>query len=183
MKNLNLKVIAAFLFAAIAFLNFTNCNKLIDAFELNASFSEDVTINISPSDELSYTDTLTIDLSSNEDFANNADHVTQFTIRKISYVVTDYVGAEGISGSDTTTFYSENNQIGDPIIQTNVNFGELYASGNSVELPISQATIEGLTTVLKTTMKFTMITKGSVTDKPVYTVMKVSAEINANVEP
>jgi len=168
---------------SITFLSFSNCNKLLDAFELNASFSEDVIIDISPNDDLSYSDELSIDLSTNEDFVNNADHVSQFTVKKISYVVTEYIGAEGILGSGITTFYNGASQIGDPIIQTDVNFGALYTSGASVDLPISQATIEGLTTVLKNTMKFKMITEGLVSDKPVYVVMEVTAEVNANVEP
>ena len=183
MKTALLKPLGFAFFLGLALLNFSNCNKLLDAFELNSSFSEDFTIDIGPDDALVYMDQFDIDLSSNQDFVDNAEHISKFTIKEISYIVVSYIGDEGIMGSGTTTFYSGSSQIGDAVVQSDVDFAALYVSGNKVILPVSQATLNGLSDVLKNTMKFSMKVEGLVSGKPVYVVLEVTVDVNANVEP
>lgn len=171
------------LLMSVLLFGLTQCDKLLEAFNLDAPFSTHVIINVTENDELIFEDEKEIDLSTNSDFNDNKDKIENFTINSIYYKVVDYNGEPGILGSGTIIFKDGNTQLGEAISQTNINFSELNGSGEKVNLPISHATINAVQTTLKDKMKITVNMEGLVTAKPVYADLEVFIVVTAKVNP
>jgi len=183
MKNNALKSTFLLLFLGAIILNFSNCNKILDAFDIDASFSKTLTIDVGPDDELIFEDEEEIDLSNNEDFNNNKDQIDKFTLKELNYMVEYYEGDPGIYGSGTVVFLSNGNQVGDAIAQSDVDFHALSLTAETVVLPVTENTKDAVAEVLKNNMKITVAMMGTVTNKPVYVDLKVTAVIKAKVQP
>ena len=183
MKSTLLKTSARVLLCSVLLFGLTQCDKLLEAFNIDSPFSTNVIINISESDDLIFVDEQEIDLSSNSDFNDNKDKIENFTINSVYYKVVDYVGEPGILGSGTIIFKDGNTQLGEAISQSNIDFNALYISGEKVDIPISDATINAIQTTLKDKMKITVSMEGLVTDKPVYADLEVFIVVTAKVSP
>lgn len=183
MKNAKLAIPARILLFSILLLGITQCDKILEAFDIDSPFSTHVIIDISENDELIFMDEKEIDLSTNSDFNDNKDKIEKFTITRVYYKVVDYAGADGILGSGSIIFKDGNSQLGEAIMQTNINFSELFSSGESVDIPISSETLNAVQQTLKDKMKITIYMEGLVTDKPVYADLEVFLIVTAKVNP
>ena len=93
MKTTLLKPLGFAFILGITLLNFSNCNKLLDAFELNSSFSDEFTIDIGPDDDLVYMDQLDVDLTTNQDFVDNGNQVRVGEDAKLN----EYIAKKGLT--------------------------------------------------------------------------------------
>ena len=167
----------------ILLLGFSNCDKILPSFDIESPFSTNFILEIGEDDDLNHYGEEIIDLSSNEEFNNNKDKIDHFTVKEVYYVVEDYEGEPGILGSGSVRFLDGSSQIGDAVSQSNVDYQALLNSGEETTIAISQETKDGIASTLKNSMKITIVSEGSVTDKPVYVDIKLYLVISANVKP
>lgn len=183
MKTKHFPKILSLLFVSVALLSFSNCDKILEAFDIESPFSTVFPINVEPTDELIFMETKTIDISNNSDFENNKDKIDKFTIKRVYYKVISYEGDAAILGSGTFTFKDEDTQIGDAIVQNNINFQSLLDSGEQVDLNITDNTKNALSGLIKQKMKFSIKMEGLISDKPAYIDVEIFVVISASVKP
>lgn len=183
MKIAMLNIPARILLLSIVLLGFTQCDKIVEAFDIDSPFSTHVIIDISEDDDLLFSDKKEIDLTHNSDFNDNRDKIEKFTITRVYYKVVEYEGVDGILGSGTIFFKDGSTHLGEAISQTNINFKELLDSGESVDIPISSFTINAIQETLKDKMKITISMEGLVTEKPVFVDLEVFLVVTAKVNP
>ncbi len=183
MKNFTLKPIAVFFLFGILLIGLSNCDKIKEALTLNSPFSTHFIINVSENDDLLFIDQKEIDLSSNQDFLDNKDKIEYFTINEVYYQVVAYEGEPGILGSGSLTFYNGSTQLGDGIIEEDIDFNALFISGDKTVVTITDETKNAIQTTLKEQMKVTVKVEGLVTAKPVYVDLELFLVVGAKVNP
>jgi len=159
------------------------CDDIIPSFDIGATPTLTFTIDISATDPLSFSDEQMIDLSTNPDFVENKDLIQGYTINKIYFEVIDYESTFTVTGSTAISFYNNGNLIGDAVTLSNVQFEQMYSLNESLDVPLTAATKNGMADVLLNEMKFAMKTEGQISDKPAKIVLKFYVVLTATVQP
>ena len=171
------------LLLSAVFLSFTQCEKILPEFTIEANPSVTFTINILATDPLTFSEEQNVDLSTNPDFVDNKDLIKGYTIKKIYFEVIDYQSTFTVSGNTTFSFYNGTQPIGEAVTLSNVEFEKMYSQNETMDVPLSEATKIGMASVLLNEMKFIMKSDGQISDKPAKIVLKAYVEIDATVQP
>jgi len=154
------------LFLSIAAISYS-CNDLLK-FDINHTFEGATDVNLSENDSPDFDETILIDATSNSDVAENLSRISEYTVNKLEFSISDYVaGNDTVNANIEISFSSNGSQIGEVITSDNIPLGQLSASGQKVDVPVSSASITAIQQALIDNNKVTIHFNGSVSEVPV----------------
>ena len=161
-----------------------SCDKLLD-FLIDHTFDYSHPVNLPADGPTDYSDEYTFDATDNQDVADNINNISGYTVNSLKFSIEDFVPDTGIV-SGSFSFYFKNtagNQIGDVTTKTVDNLFALSASGDKVDIPLTQGTIDAVQNEFGSTNKVTIVVSGTVSEVPVDFIVTVYLAIGINVSP
>jgi len=141
MKKVNLLYLLILPFA------FASCDNFLDKFDhfgIGNTFERSFNINVNPADVSSYTGFVSFDASDDATLDDNLDNIKEFDIESISYKITGFSGDKDAVANGMVKITSEGVDVGTSVAIGNVNFFDLNAESTEMELPLTQATYDGI---------------------------------------
>ena len=161
-----------------------SCDKLTEFF-IDHTFEDSYPVDLPANGPTTYSDEFSFDAADNQDVADNINDISGYTVDKLQFSISDFVPDTGIvSGIFSFSF---KNIDGDPIGDiTSLSVDNLFAlsvSGDKVDVPLSQATIDAVQTEFASNNQVTAVVSGSVSEVPVYFIANVFLTIKIKVDP
>ena len=162
-----------------------SCSELLD-FLIDHTFDYSHPVNLPAGGPTDYSDEYTFDATDNQEVADNINNVSGYTVNSLKFSIEDFLPDTGIV-SGSFSFYFKNSsgsQIGDvTTIPTIDNLFALSASGDKVDIPLTQGTIDAVQNEFSSTNRVTIVVSGTVSDVPVNFIATVYLAIGINVSP
>ena len=166
-------------------LAFVSCDFLdkFDHFSAGSTFDKSFTVNVGAS-ETSFSGSAEFNATDDETISENIDRINDYKLKKLSFKITSYDGPSGATGSGQFSFSSLGSLLGSPIAVSNVNFGQLQASGDEVEVPLTDEVVLAVRDAYLNNQTITVEAGGEVSDSPItmeFTVyMSIEARVNVD---
>ena len=139
MKKIN------FLYLLILPFVFTSCDffSKFDHFSAGNTFEESFSVAVTPGISDSFSNSVEFAVTDDSTISDNINEIESFDVNEISYKITDFNGDEFATAQGEITITSAGRPIGDPV-SISENFGDLYASGGEMSLPLTNGTLTAL---------------------------------------
>ena len=172
MKNLSFLLLALFVFST------QGCNKINDlnTIDLNSDLQKSYTANITESDPLTVNQTFSLDAGNDDKIKKYLDHIQDYTVNKVTYMISDYSGASGITLNGTLNFGSVSIAI------TALDLQGASTAGTAYDLQLSQADLDAIAADFKDGNSISGSLQGSVSDKPVTFTVTVTISVTVNAQ-
>lgn len=185
MKTHVLKALSLVVLALTTTL-FTACDLLDKAKNIDFDATLEETIFVNEENEgtnVTYTETITLDATTDPDIDKYKSKITGFTIKKVSYQITSYDGPTGSTFSGTLSF-GDASQTTPTVAATiaNLDFQQAYTSGQVFELTINQADVDKIATMLKDDKAVKLYLNGLLSATPLYSSIKVILEVSVKAD-
>jgi hypothetical protein len=185
MKTHVLKARSAAVLALITTL-FTACNLLDKADDVSFDATVDETIVVTEENEgtnVSYDKIVTLDATADPDINKYKNKISGFTVKKVSYQITNFNGAEGATFSGTLSF-GEASQTTRTVAATitNLNLQQTFSSGQVLELPINQADVDTIAGMLKNDKAVKLYLDGLLSSTPLICHIKVILDVSVKAD-
>jgi len=161
-----------------------SCSKLAE-FVINHTFDYSFPVDLPADGSTEFNDEVTFDATDNQEVANNINNVSGYTVTSLKFSINDFVPDTGIVEGSFSFYFknSSGSQIGDMTTVTVDNLFALSASGDKVDIPLSQGTIDAVQNEFGSTNKVTAVISGSVSEVPVNFIATVYLEVGIKVSP
>jgi hypothetical protein len=182
MKNHVLRSLAMFVFSAAVF---TGCDELGDV-TLNEPVTASITVDETATNEnVSFTQSLEVDATSNAEIEKYKDKVKSFTVNKITFKIKNYSGQAASTPLSKVSYAAAGGTAATAIeIASITNFDIKAAAdaGTETELVVPDSHLQAIGALLKNDMAVTLYFDGKLTKTPVkFTIdFTVDATIVAN---
>ncbi len=185
--NLTTKIIImkkGLLLFIVAGLGFGACDQIeeIENFAVDHKFEKTVVLDISETDPDMFYEDFSFETTDDKDFRDNLSKISNYSVKTLSYRVSDFAGADDISAMGLVQFMNETNNIGDPIDLGKINFLDLKNSGTEIEIPISDELKTLIQNQLLENDMIKMRVGALVSGKPFTAEMVLALEIEALVK-
>lgn len=169
---------------ALAAFAFTSCDKIaeIENFGVKHTFEQELNLDVKDSDPDQFATDYTLDVKSNKDFEDNISKISGYTVKSLSYRISDFEGADVATATGQIQFYNETTPIGHVIDMGVISFKALENSGNSVEIPVSEELKTLLQDQLLNNNSIRVVIGGVVSEKPLMATTVLAMEIEALVK-
>ena len=161
-------------FAAALLLSLTaltGCDKDVVLKTLNVRLDTNLTMHVNAGDPLAATYTQVLDPDSTADVRDNRAKIKKIVIDRLSYRISDFEGAAGITGGGTWKVYPADapTQVTTLSTVSGLDFTALEAAGTETDLPISEAAKTALSGMINDRKKLVFVFEGTVSDSPAHT--------------
>lgn len=185
MKTQVLKARSAAVLALITTL-FTSCDLLDKADDVNFDATVDEIIIVTEENEgsnVSYAKIVTLDATADPDINKYKNKVSGFTVKKVRYQVTNFIGPVGATFSGTLSFGAAS-QTTPTVAATisNLNLQQAFSSGQVLELPISQADVDAIAGMLKDDKAVKLYLDGLLSETPMTCSVKVILDVSVKAD-
>lgn len=161
-----------------------SCDKLTEFF-VNHTFEDSFPVDLPANGPTTFEEEFSFDATDNQEVADNINNLSGYTVSSLKFSISDFVPDTGIV-SGIFSFYflnSSGNQIGDMTSLSVDNLFALSASGDQVDVPLTQGTINAVQDEFGATNKVTAVVTGSVSKVPVFFNAHVFLAIEIKVTP
>lgn len=164
----------------------SSCDLLDKADDVNFDATLEETINISEETtgtNVTYSETITLDATSDPDIDEYKNKITGFTVKKVSYQIVNYDGAPAATFSGSISFGDASTTT--PTVAatiTNLNFQTAYAAQTIFDLPISQADVDKIANLLKDDKAVKIYLNGTLSTTPLYATVRVIMEVSVKAD-
>lgn len=174
----------ALLLFFIAGLGFGACDQIkeIENFAVDHKFEKNVTLEIAETDPDMFYQDFAIETSDDKDFEDNISNISSYSVKSLSYRVSEFVGVDDITAMGAVQFMDDANNIGDPVDLGEINFLELKNSGEEIEIPITDDLKTMIQDQLLSSDEIIMRVGALVSDKPFTAEIVLALEIEALVK-
>ena len=185
MKTHVLKALSVLALALTTIL-FSACDLFDKADDINFDSTVDETIIVTDENEgtnESYTKTITLDATADPDINKYKNKISGFTVKKVSYQVTSFDGAPGATFSGTLSFGDASQTT--PTVAatiTNLNLQQAYSSGQVFDLPINQADVDKIATMLKDDKAVKLYLDGLLSATPLFANIQVILDVTVKAD-
>ena len=169
---------------AIAAFAFTSCDKIADIenFGVNHTFEHELKLDLKDTDPSQFAADYTVDVTSDEDFADNIKKISGYTVKSLNYRISEYDGGDATSATANIQFFNEADPIGKAIDMGVISFNAMANSGNSIDIPISEDLKVLLQDHLLSENTIRVVVSVEVSDKPIIATTVLAMEIEALVK-
>lgn len=173
-----------FLLVGALGFGFTSCDKIdeIENFAVDHKFEESYVLDIPNGPNTTYAITSVIDPSSNADFKENLSKISNYSVKKLTYRISEYTGDQFTMATAMIHFRSGGNMIGSPITLDPFSFQSMLESGNEVEIVVDDATKTQVQDMLLANNEIEVEFMGAVSAVPVKATVVVGLELEAAVK-
>ncbi len=133
-----------------------------DHFGIGNTFEESFEVDIPFSNNMSFLGSVEFAASDDATIQDNIDNIQEFEVTQISLKITNYVGNSGAVGNGSFMITSNGNSVGDAVQVSNLNFTQLFASEELMELPLTQATYNAIETAYRANETLTIEASGEI---------------------
>ena len=164
----------------------SSCDLLDKADDVNFDTTLEETINISEQDagtNVAYSETITLDATTDPDINEYKNKITGFTVKKVSYQITGYDGPSNATFSGTVSFGDASTTT--PTVAatiSNLNFQTANAGQTIFDLPVSQADIDKIGNLLKDDKAVKIYLNGTLSATPLYSNVRVILEVSVKAD-
>ena len=161
-----------------------SCDKLTEFF-VNHTFEDSFPVDLPANGPTTFEEEFSFDATDNQEVADNINNLSGYTVSSLKFSISDFVPDTGIV-SGIFSFYflnSSGNQIGDMTSLSVDNLFALSASGDQVDVPLTQGTINAVQDEFGATNKVTAVVTGSVSKVPVFFNAHVFLALEIKVTP
>jgi len=161
-----------------------SCDKLTE-FLVNHTFEDSFPVDLPADGPTTYGEEFSFDATDNQEVADNINSLSGYTVSSLKFSISEFVPDTGIV-SGFFSFYFKNSsgsQIGDMTTLSVDNLFALSASGDEVDVPLTQGTIDAVQSEFGSTNKVKAVVSGSVSEVPVNFIVNVFLEIEIKVDP
>ncbi len=139
LKFIGLFILPMLIFSCSTFEKF-------DQFGVGNTFDESFTVNIPQNSNMAFSGTVEFAASDDAIISDNLSDIQEFEVTQIGFKITNYVGnPEAVaSGSFATT--SDNINVGDSVMFSNLNFAQIFASEELMVLNLTSSTYDAIKT-------------------------------------
>lgn len=176
------------LFGGVAFAItlLTGCDLLNQADDVNFNAILEDDFQVAEEDEgtnVAYTQTLTLDATSDPDVEKYKSKISGFTVNKVTYRISNFTGANGATFTGTLSF-GDASQSTPTVAVTinNLNLQQAYASGLEYELLINQGDVDKIGAMLKDDKAVKLYLVGTLTAAPVFADIKVFLDVSVKAD-
>ena len=185
MKTHVLKARSAALLALITTL-FTACDLFDKADDVSFDATVDERVIVTEENEgtnVSYTKIVTLDATADPDINKYKNKISGFTIKKVSYQITNFNGPEDATFSGTLSF-GEAAQTTPTVAATitNLNLQEAFNASQVLELPINQGDIDAIAGMLKDDKAVKLYLDGLLSATPMTCTIKVILDVTVKAD-
>jgi hypothetical protein len=165
---------------------FSACDLLDKADDVSFDATVDETILVTEENEgtnVAYTETITLDATSDPDISKYKSKITGFTVKKVSYQVVSFDGVAGTVFSGTLSF-GDASQATPTVAATvnNLNMQQAFASGQIFDLSISPTDVDKIAAMLKDDKAVKLYLNGQLSSAPLYSSVKVILEVSVKAD-
>ena len=184
MKKHVLKTLSLVVLALITIL-VSACSLFDKADDVNFDATLDETIVVTEPDEgtnVVYAKTIVLDAASDPDINKYKNKISGFTIKKVSYQVTSFTGGSCVF-SGTLSFGDASTST--PTVAatiTNLNLQQAYSFGQVFDLPINQADVDKIASLLKDDKAVKLYLDGSLSTTPVTSSILVILDVSVKAD-
>ncbi len=160
MKKLN------FIYLLILPLVIFSCNifEKFNYFGIGNTFEESFEVDIPYNeDNMSFFGSVEFAASDDATIEDNINNIQEFEVTQISLKITNYIGNPEAVANGNFMVTSDNNNVGDAVQVDNLNFAQLFASEELMELPLTQATYDAIETAYRANQTLTVEASGDIT--------------------
>ncbi len=176
MKRLFLLILTV---AAISYI----CDKVND-FLISHTFDDTFEVNLPANGPTNFSEEFDFDATENQEVADNINNVSGYKLSSLKFSISEFVPDTGMV-EGVFSFYFKNGsggQIGDMTTVSIDNLFALSASGDKVDIPLTQGTINAVQNELGSTNKVTAVIDGSVSDVPVHFFAHIFLTVEADIK-
>jgi len=158
MKKLNfsyLLILPLVIFSCSTFEKF-------DYFGIGNTFQESFEVDIPFSSNMSFFGSVEFSASDDPTIQDNIDNIQEFEVTQISLKITNYSGNPEAVANGNFMITSNGNSVGDAVQISNLNFAQLFASEELMELPLTQATYDAIKTAYLANQTLTIEASGEI---------------------
>ncbi|MBA4053184.1 MAG: hypothetical protein C0490_00585 [Marivirga sp.] len=165
---------------------FSACDLLDKADDVNFDASVEETILITEENEgnnVAYTETITLDATSDPDISKYKSKISGFIIKKISYQVVSFDGQTGATFSGTLSFGDASQ--GTPTVAAtvnNLNLQQAYTSGQTFDLVINQSDVDKIAAMLKDDKAVKLYLNGLLSATPLFSSIRVILDVSVKAD-
>lgn len=160
-----------------------SCDQLTE-FLINHTFEHSFPVDLPADGPTTYSDEHSYDATDNQEVADNVSHLSGYTVSSLKFSISEFEPDTGIV-SGIFSFYfknSDGDQIGDMTNLSVDNLFALSASGDKVDVPLTQETINAVQNEFGLTNKVTAVVSGSVSEVPVHFITNLFLAIEIKVD-
>ncbi len=159
MKKLN------FIYLLILPLVIFSCSTFdkFDYFGIGNTFQESFIVDIPYNNNMSFFGSVEFAASDDATIADNINNIQEFEVTQISLKITNYSGNPEAVGNGSFMVTSNDSNIGDAVQVENLNFAQLFASEELMELPLTQATYDAIKIAYLANQTLTVEASGDIT--------------------
>ena len=171
------------LMLTVAFISFS-CDELAE-FIVNHTFDASYPVDLPADGSTTHSEEFSYDATDNQEVADNINSLSGYKVSKLEFSISEFAPDTGIvSGIFSFSFKnSAGNPIGDVTSLSVDNLFALSASGDKVEVPLTEATVNAVQDEFGATNKVTVLVSGNVSEVPVYFMAHIFLEIEIKVDP
>jgi len=180
LKTLSLVVLA------LATTLFTACDLLDKVKDIDFDATLEETINVNEENEgtnVNYTETITLDATTDPDIDKYKSKIKGFTIKSVSYQVVSYDGPVASTFSGTLSFGDASQTT--PTVAatiTSLNLQQAYTTAEVFDLTISQADVDKVANMLKDDKAVKLYLNGTLSATPVYANIRIILDVSVKAE-
>jgi hypothetical protein len=169
----------------IAF-SLSSCDLLDKADDVNFDATLEETIAVSEETvgtNVAYSETITLDATSDPDINEYKNKITGFTVKKVSYQIVGYDGPSNGTFSGTLSFGDASTTT--PTVAaaiSNLNFQTANAAQTIFDLPINQADVDKIAALLKDDKAVKIYLNGTLSATPLYASVRVILEVSVKAD-
>lgn len=164
---------------------FSACSLFEKADDVNfdAELEEIVTLTEPDAGEnVAYHNTIVLDATANADINKYQNKISGFTIKKISYQVVSFAG-DASTFSGTLSFGDETTTTPTVAVTvSNLNLLQAFASGQIFDLPVNQADIDKISSLLKDDKAVKIYLDGTLSAAPITSNILVIMEVSVKAD-
>ena len=163
-----------------------SCDLLDKADDVDFDATLEETINITEEDagtNAAYSETITLDATSDPDIDKYKNKITGFTVKKVSYQIVGYDGQANATFSGNISFGDASTAT--PTVAaaiSNLNFQTANAAQTIFDLPINQADVDKIAGLLKEDKAVKIYLNGTLSSTPLYATVRVILEVSVKAD-
>lgn len=172
------------LFVAALSIGFTSCDKIdeIENFAIDHKFEHSMDLKLADGDPTAFRESMVINMNSDEEFAKNLSKISNYSIKKLSLKVSNYVGDDANVGAVELDIYNAQGSSVGKIEGINVEFKKMNESGDEQEILIDDAMKTKIQDLLMANNSLIMYVQGAVTSTPMDAKLTLGVEVEAAVK-
>ncbi|MGB0980648.1 MAG: hypothetical protein ACPGUH_00980 [Winogradskyella sp.] len=172
-----MKLILKFSTLAFAFLTILSCDAIDDLTEFNINDDFTTTFNVSVEEApMSFNETATISIASNQEIQDNIDLIQNVTINAITYEISNFTGAEGAIVTEASLNIGNSN-----IAVADINLLQ-SDTDNTVYTIENSSTFTDIGNTLQNDTSITASVTGTVNNVPVAFNVVVTIDVTVTID-